>query len=189
MNLKGLLRIYEVKKARRYHKNPSAACTTKESLGPPALPELHLAQSTHLQATSLVYLCGSTCSSAGIPNASPFEGWPRSSSFQRLPCSTGCRLCCCGFQPSGLQPSGGKMAAAQRTQHPCPAPLWAGTYHLSCRSHACSFAAAQGAVSHAGGWIPPKIQVRSSPKISVTGDGLELATCYAQPRWRLMLPN
>lgn len=35
----------------------------------------------------------------------------------------------------------------------------------------------------------PKIQVRSCPKISVTGAGLELATCRAQPRRRPTLPN
>lgn len=157
MKLKGLLKIYGVKEARRYHKNPSAAWTTKESLGPPALPKLHLVQSTHLQATSLMYMCSSMCSSTGIGNASPlFQGWLWSSSFQRLPYLTGCWLCCCDFQPSCLQPSGGKMVAAQHTQHHCPTPLWAGTYHHSWGSQACGFAAAQGAVSHAGGWIPTK---------------------------------
>lgn len=179
--------FYGVKEARRYHKNPIVAWTTKESLGPPALPKLHLVQSTHLQATSLTYMCSSTCSSTGIGNASPpppFQGWLWSSSFQRLPYLTGCWLCCCDFQPSSLQPSGGKMVAAQYIQHHCPTPLWAGTYHHSWGMWVCSCSRSCFPCRRLDS---PKIQVRSSPKILVTGDGLELATCYAQPRRRLML--
>lgn len=70
MKLKGLLRIYRVKETRRYHRNPSAATSTEESLVPPAAPTLHLAQTTHLQLTFCLYLCNSMCSSAAIPTAS-----------------------------------------------------------------------------------------------------------------------
>lgn len=119
-----------------------------------------------------------------IPPPPPFQGWLWSSSFQRLPYLTGCWLCCCDFQPSSLQPSGGKMVAAQYIQHHCPTPLWAGTYHHSWGMWVCSCSRSCFPCRRLDS---PKIQVRSSPKILVTGDGLELATCYAQPRRRLML--
>lgn len=81
------------------------------------LPKLHLAQSTHLQATSLAHLCSPMHSSTGIPNTAPCfragYGPPPSKRLLRL---TDSQLCHYGFQPSGLQPSGGRMAAAQRAQ-------------------------------------------------------------------------
>lgn len=114
MKLKGLLRIYRVKEARRYHRNPIAATSTKESLVPPAVPLLHPAQSTHLQLTFFLYLCSSTCSSAAIPTASPFQGWLWCSSFQRLPALL-------LWLPSKWSPALGKEDGSC-PMHPAPLP-------------------------------------------------------------------
>lgn len=138
--------------ARRYHKNPSAACTTKESLGPPTLPKLHLAQSTHLQATSLVHLCSSTCSSAGIPNASPcFRAGCGPPPFKG---------CCVQLAPSSAAVAsspweGGWQLPNTSLGWHLPPLLWKSRMQF-CSHTSSSFPRRRS--------DSPKIQVRSSPK-------------------------
>lgn len=79
IKLKGLLRICGMKEARGYHKYPKC-CLSHQ--GPSALPEIHVAQSTHPQAALPMRLCSSTC---WHPKRIPrLQGWLWSSSFQRL---------------------------------------------------------------------------------------------------------
>lgn len=92
-----------------YHQGkPWASCTTRITPG-----SVHLSAGDFARALVQLHVL-----LRWHPRRIPLlQGWLWSSAFQTLPCLTGSWLCRCGFQPSGLQPSGGRMAAAQRARH------------------------------------------------------------------------